>query len=85
ERLTQAAVLELGSTHAVLAAVAAGAGIGFLSRLALDERGRPDVTAVRVQGIDGRRRLYLVYPRNRAQWPPLRTFVDFILQAGEPA
>lgn len=85
ERLTQAAVLELGSTHAVLAAVVAGAGIGFLSRLALDERGRPDVVAVRVQGIDGRRHLYLVYPQKRAQWPPLRAFVDFILQAGGPA
>ncbi|MGQ9667430.1 MAG: LysR substrate-binding domain-containing protein [Anaerolineae bacterium] len=85
EKLGQAAILELGSTHAVLAAVAAGAGIGFLSRLALDERGRPDVVPVRVQGFDGRRHLYLVYPRDRAEWPPLRAFVGFILHSREPA
>lgn len=79
ERLHQSAILELGSTHAVLAAVAAGAGVGFVSQHALQERGRGDVVASRVEGVNGRRQLYIVYPQHKAHWPPLRTFVEFLL------
>lgn len=77
--LERAAFLELGSTHAVIATIADGTGIGFVSLRAIEERGGDDVVVVPVNGLDIRRDLTMIYRRDKKELPILRTFMDFAL------
>ena len=77
--LARAAFLELGSTHAVIASIADGAGIGFVSLRAIVERGKRDVVVVPIDGLDIRRDLYMIRRRDKGDQPLLRIFVDFVL------
>lgn len=69
---------ELGSTEAILAAVEAGLGISFISRLAAEGRARAGtVSLVRLQGAPFTRHLYLVHLQSRPLTRPAAAFIDF--------
>jgi DNA-binding transcriptional LysR family regulator len=71
--------MRLGSTQAVLTAVRAGAGAGFVSRLAAVsslEDGR--LQEVHVAGLEMRRTLWLTYDAGRAEGRLRRAFLDHL-------
>jgi DNA-binding transcriptional LysR family regulator len=71
--------LVLGSTQAVISAVAAGAGIAFVSNLAL-KRGLASgpVRQVSVKGLHLTRDFYCIYRQERIVSRLLKGFVDFM-------
>ena len=76
-------VATLSSTHAVIAAIAAGLGIGFVSSLAIPHLPAADPThggirRVRINGITLRRDLWAVYEDERMTTRLLRAFVEFL-------
>jgi DNA-binding transcriptional LysR family regulator len=71
--------LVLGSTQAVISAVAAGAGIAFVSNLALKRGLAPvPVRQVKVKGLQLTRDFYCVYRQERIVSRLLQGFVDFM-------
>ena len=68
---------ELDSNEAIKRSVAAGLGIGFLSRLVVeDEVERGELVSFRVDGIDPiRRSIYLLRPDDRDPTPAERAFI----------
>lgn len=76
---------EFGSTEAVLAAVAAGLGISFVSRWPVNGPGRQDrIRTLGVRGLSIKRRLYLIYARNRVITRPTQAFIDSITAKSQP-
>lgn len=70
-------VMAVGSSQVHLAAIEAGVGIGFVSRLAIANRPQVKVAEVEIDGIKIKRTLYLAYgsePLSSAA----RALVDFI-------
>jgi DNA-binding transcriptional LysR family regulator len=67
--------LVLGSTRSVIAAVTAGAGIGFVSNLAIKGS---QVKSVRIKGLRLARNFYCVYRQERVVSRLLEEFIDFI-------
>ena len=65
----------LGSTQSVIAAVAAGAGIGFVSNLAIKGS---TVKQVRVRGLRLTRDFYCVYRQERVVSRLLEVFINFM-------
>jgi DNA-binding transcriptional LysR family regulator len=57
--------LLLGSTQAVVSAVAAGAGIAFVSNLALKYGGSPLIKQIKVRGLHLNRDFYCVFRREK--------------------
>jgi DNA-binding transcriptional LysR family regulator len=71
--------LVLGSTQAVILAVAAGAGIAFVSDLAVKKGLAPNrVTQVAVRGLKLNRDFYCIYRNERIVSRLHREFLDFI-------
>ncbi len=71
-------VLVLGSTQAILQAVAQGLGLGFVSaRAAAPAQADGHLACVRLAGVDLRRDLYLAYLPQRAGDPLVARFLDF--------
>jgi DNA-binding transcriptional LysR family regulator len=71
--------MRLGSTQAVLTAVRAGAGAGFVSRLAAAsslESGT--LEEIRIGGLEIRRTLWLVYDAGRAEGGLRRAFLEHL-------
>jgi DNA-binding transcriptional LysR family regulator len=70
--------LILGSTQAILEAVAQGLGLGFVSARA-SARAQADghLASVRLDGVDLRRDLYLAYLPQRGGDPLVARFLDF--------
>ncbi|MEW5761838.1 MAG: selenium metabolism-associated LysR family transcriptional regulator [Bacillota bacterium] len=69
---------ELGSTEAVLGAVAAGMGLSFISRVAAEAAAHAgSVALVRLQGPHFTRRLYLAHLRARPLSRAAAAFIDF--------
>jgi DNA-binding transcriptional LysR family regulator len=58
--------LILGSTQAVISAVAAGAGIAFISSLAIKDGGAPAVKQIPLHGLHFNRDFYCIFRRERA-------------------
>lgn len=73
-------VMVLGSHEAIVEAVRAGLGLGFVSALALAGRSRQEVRAVRLDGVPVVRPLYLAHPADGPGSPLPRAFIDFVLQ-----
>jgi len=73
--------MTLSTTQAIVSAVRAGYGIGFVSSLALAERPDGRVVGVRLAGIPLRRTLYLVHETRRVMTPLVRRFSEFVLGA----
>ena len=72
--------MTLTTTQAIVSAVRAGYGIGFVSSLALAEQPDERVVAVRLAGIPLRRQLYLVRDGRHPLLPMARHFVEFALE-----
>lgn len=76
------AALTLGSPHALLQAVKAGLGIGFLSSLHLTPA--PEgIRAVRIESYLLTRGLYLVYERDRPQPQAAQALLSFVRDWGQ--
>jgi len=73
-------VMVLSSHEAIVEAVRAGLGLGFVSTLALEGRTRQAVRALRIEGIPLVRPLYLVYSHRSTLSPVSRAFIDFTLE-----
>lgn len=72
-------IMRLGSTQAVLTAVRAGGGVGFVSRLAAaSSLADGSLQEVRVEGLELRRTLWLVYDSGRAVGGLRRAFLEFL-------
>lgn len=73
--------LELGLQESVKSAVAAGYGVAFISRTAIEgELAAGTLAAARVEGIEPARQIYVVHPRGR---PPTRAAEAFLSFARE--
>jgi DNA-binding transcriptional LysR family regulator len=80
-------VMTLSTTQAIVSAVRAGYGMGFVSSLALGDAGADGPVAVRLVGVPLRRAIYLVRDARRLPPPAGQRFVDFIVEratAGAP-
>jgi DNA-binding transcriptional LysR family regulator len=78
--------LTLGSSQAILQAVAQGLGLGFVSaRAAAQARAEGRIGCVGLEGVDLRRGLYLAFLPERAGDPLVAHFLDFAwAQLGDP-
>jgi DNA-binding transcriptional LysR family regulator len=77
-RLAPRARLELGLQESVLSAVAAGHGVGFISRNALEDGlAAGTVAAARVEGLEPERQIYLVRSASRLPTRAGESFVEF--------
>jgi DNA-binding transcriptional LysR family regulator len=71
-------VLTLGSTQAILQAVAQGLGLGFVSaRAAAQAESDGHLACTRLDGVNLWRDLYLAYLPRRAGNPLVARFLDF--------
>ncbi|HVA37141.1 MAG TPA: LysR family transcriptional regulator [Candidatus Dormibacteraeota bacterium] len=70
--------MQLGTSHAVLAAVRAGLGVGFVTSHALDGElhDRNGVRVVAINGVSLVRDLYMIYRADHLDVPVVRAFVD---------
>ncbi|NLL18676.1 MAG: LysR family transcriptional regulator [Clostridia bacterium] len=74
-------VMELGSTRAVITAVAAGLGVSWVSHWAVQEAlSLGTVRQVKVEGLEMKRTIYLAIRRNRTLSPLAKAFADYLLQ-----
>jgi DNA-binding transcriptional LysR family regulator len=70
--------LELGLQESVKSAVAAGYGVAFISRTAIEgELAAGSIAAARVEGIEPARQIYVVRVRGRAQTRAAEAFLAF--------
>jgi DNA-binding transcriptional LysR family regulator len=70
--------LELGLQESVKSAVAAGYGVSFISRSAVEgELKAGTLAAARVEGIEPARQIYVVRARGRAPTRAVEAFLDF--------
>jgi DNA-binding transcriptional LysR family regulator len=70
--------LELGLQESVKSAVAAGYGVSFISRSAVEGELRAGtLAAARVEGIEPARQIYVVRARGRAPTRAVEAFLDF--------
>lgn len=75
-------VMELGSTRAVITAVAAGLGVSWVSHWAVQESlSLGHVRQVEVEGLDIKRTIYLATRRNSTLSPLAKAFIEHLLQA----
>jgi DNA-binding transcriptional LysR family regulator len=71
--------MELGSTQAIITAVAAGLGMSWVSRwAAASYLSLGQVREIEVEGLKIQRDLYLAYHRQRTLSPLARAFLDFL-------
>lgn len=73
-------VMTLSTTQAIVSAVRAGYGLGFVSSLAIGNGPLANPVGVRIAGLPLRRTLYLVRDERRLPPPAGRRFADFVLQ-----
>jgi DNA-binding transcriptional LysR family regulator len=79
------ASMVLGSTQAIVSAVDAGLGIGFVTARALERHDATRVVGVRIAEARFNRSLYMVHEQGRPLPRIVRAFRDHVLQAQPPA
>jgi len=81
-RLNQLSIaMELDSTGAIVSAVEAGLGIGFVSELAIQKELRlGTIAAVNVQGLEMKRVFSLIRKRGPVDLGPVTAFREFALR-----
>lgn len=78
--------VELGSNAAICDAVRRGMGLGFVSRLAVQQDIKAgELVAIDVAGLKLERRLYVTYDRRRPLAPPAQAFLNYLDTAKAPA
>ncbi len=85
EQLPGTTSLALGSTQAVVSAVDAGVGVGFVTLRAIEQHAPSRVAAVRVSGLPILRDLFLVYEPERRLSRTARNFIEYVEENGEYA
>ncbi|MDA1258409.1 MAG: LysR family transcriptional regulator [Chloroflexi bacterium] len=75
------ASMVLGSAHAIVSAVDAGLGVGFVTARALKSHDATRVTAVRLADARFLRRLYMVHEKGRPLPRVVRAFRDHVLES----
>lgn len=75
------ASMVLGSTHAIVSAVDAGLGVGFVSARALQRHDATRVVAVRIAEARFLRHLYMVHEQGRPLPRIVRSFRDHVLES----
>lgn len=76
--------LELGAIEAIKKAVAAGLGIAFVSRLAIQTEERVGtLVVVRVDGLDLSRPFFCLHHRHRHMSPPVQAFLRLVDGLGQ--
>jgi DNA-binding transcriptional LysR family regulator len=77
-------VLESSSTESIKKSIAAGLGVSFLSRLAVEQEQRAKSLAViRVEGLDIRRSFYFVHSGSRQLSRAAQLLLDSLLKFGK--
>ncbi len=72
-------VMSLGSNEALKEAVAAGLGLGLISRHAIERELRTgEVTVLKIRGWSGRRQLSIIYSRGRRLHALAEAFLEFV-------
>ena len=71
----------LGSTQAIVSAVDAGLGVGFVTRRALERHDSSRVAEIRLAEASFTRNLYMVHERGRPLPRIVRSFRDHVLEA----
>lgn len=75
------ASMVLGSTHAIVSAVDAGLGVGFVTVRSLERHDATRVTGVRIAEARFLRRLYMVHEQGRPLPRIVRLFRDYVLES----
>jgi len=72
-------IAEMGSTQAVIQAIRSGMGVSILSLIAVEERIETGAfAAMKIEGLNLRRRFYLTRHRHRSLSPLCLAFIEFI-------
>lgn len=74
-------VMELGTTHAIVSAVARGAGLGWVSRQAIRGRDLTQIATVTIADLSLNRSLYIVHDARRSVPPAAREFIEWVITA----
>jgi DNA-binding transcriptional LysR family regulator len=75
-------IAELGSSQALIRAVRSGMGLGFLSRLSVEnEIKQKNLKAVKLKGISITRRFHIITHRLRFNSRICRTFIEFLTRS----
>jgi len=70
--------MEAGSTEAVLAMVESGMGISIVSRWAIKRIEQRKIKAVKLDEIDAKRFLYVIYPRQKVRRKSVNNFLEYL-------
>jgi LysR family transcriptional regulator, transcriptional activator of the cysJI operon len=70
--------MEAGSTEAVLAMVESGMGISIVSRWAIKRIEERKMKSIRLNEIDAKRYLYVIYPRQKVRRKTVNNFLDYL-------
>jgi DNA polymerase III alpha subunit len=70
--------MEAGSTEAVLAMVEAGMGISIVSRWAIKRIEQRKMKSIKLDEIDAKRFLYIIYPRQKIRRKTVNNFLEYL-------
>lgn len=74
-------IMEVSSVHSQIEAIAAGHGLGFVSRYAIRAHAPGSVAVLRIAGLELRRSLYMLYLSDRSD-RALSALVDYVREHG---
>ncbi len=75
--------MEAGSTEAVLALVESGMGISIVSRWAIKRIEQREMKSLKLDEIDAKRFLYIIYPRQKTRRKTVNNFLDYLTSLKE--
>jgi DNA-binding transcriptional LysR family regulator len=77
-------VMQLGTTHAIVSAVASGTGLGWVSRQGIRGRDLSQIATVSIEDLPLNRSLYIVHDTLRTLPSVARAFIEWVNGAFEP-
>jgi len=70
--------MEAGSTETVLAMVESGMGIAIVSRWAIKRIEQRKINAIKLDEVDAKRFLYVIYPRQKIRRKSVNSFLEYL-------
>jgi DNA-binding transcriptional LysR family regulator len=70
--------MEAGSTEAVLAMVESGMGISVVSRWAIERIEHRKIKAIKLDEVNAKRFLYIIYPRQKVRRKSVNNFLEYL-------
>ncbi len=70
--------MEAGSTEAVLAMVESGMGIAIVSRWAIKRIEQRKISSIKLDEVDAKRFLYVIYPRQKIRRKSVNNFLEYL-------